>query len=73
MLRRTFFLPIPLLAALASVATADTVPAGFDLFRTDPSGTYIDFSLDPIPADFFGPGSDHSWEPSTSCRGTPST
>jgi hypothetical protein len=58
MLRRTFFLPIPLLAALASVATADTVPAGFDLFRTDPSGTYIDFSLDPIPADFFGPGSD---------------
>jgi len=38
-------------------ADPDTVSAGHDLLETA-GQTYIDFSVDPIPADFFGPGSD---------------
>ena len=39
-------------------ADPDTVTAGHDLLETDSSDTYIDFSANPLPADFFGPGSD---------------
>lgn len=40
-------------------ASADPGPilAGIDLLQTPP-GTFVDFSGSPIPADFFGPGSD---------------
>lgn len=35
-----------------------TIPAGFDLFETDPQQTHFDFSgPTAIPPDFFGPGS----------------
>jgi hypothetical protein len=42
-----------------SIAHALTILPGHDLFET-PEGpdTYMDFSTVPIPADFFGPGSD---------------
>jgi hypothetical protein len=39
-------------------ADPDTVTAGHDLLETDSSDTYMDFSANPLPADFFGPGSD---------------
>ena len=41
-------------------ANPDTVNAGYDLLETDGTGgvTLMDFSGTPIPADFFGPGSD---------------
>jgi len=39
-------------------ADPDVVQAGHDLLETDSSDTYIDFSVDPLPADLFGPGSD---------------
>jgi hypothetical protein len=39
-------------------ADPDVVQAGHDLLETDSSDTHIDFSADPLPADFFGPGSD---------------
>lgn len=42
-------------------ADPDTVQAGHDLLETDTSEdseTYIDFAQSPLPADFFGPGSD---------------
>lgn len=43
----------------SDVARADSVvQAGHDLLETDSSDTHIDFSVDPLPADFFGPGSD---------------
>lgn len=38
-------------------ADPDNVQAGHDLLETA-GETYIDFSGDPLPADFFGPGSD---------------
>lgn len=41
----------------ASPALASPVPAGNDYFETQP-GTFQDFSMTPIPADFFDPGSD---------------
>lgn len=48
-----------LLTALVPVhADANSVAAGLDLFRTDPTTTSQDFSGAPIPADFFDPGSD---------------
>lgn len=48
-----------LLAALVpTLATADNVLPGYDLFATDPTSTYQDFSGTPIPAGFFDPGSD---------------
>ncbi len=34
----------------------DVIP-GLDLLETDPANTFYDFSISPIPADFFGPGS----------------
>lgn len=46
------------LTSLAGTAAGITIEPGFDLFTTDPAYTYRDFSDDPIPADFFGPGSD---------------
>jgi hypothetical protein len=33
------------------------VPAGFDLFETDPAGTHFSFSSMPLPGGFFDPGS----------------
>jgi hypothetical protein len=52
--------PILVLAALACCAAgaafADTINPGNDFFETLP-GTSWDFSSQPIPADFFGPGS----------------
>jgi hypothetical protein len=48
-----------LTAAAASPAVAQQpVLAGHDLLTTDPTLTDFDFSLTPIPADFFVPGSD---------------
>ncbi len=55
------------IAALCLVATlwitdsisAQSIPPGVDCYVTPPSGnTYMDFYATPIPADFFGPGSD---------------
>jgi hypothetical protein len=43
---------------LVTSAVAQEVLAGYDLFETDPATTDFDFNLTPIPADFFGPGSD---------------
>lgn len=43
---------------LASAAVAQDVQPGSDLFHTDPATTFQNFSGSPIPADFFGPGSD---------------
>ncbi|MCK4413314.1 MAG: hypothetical protein KAY32_07215 [Candidatus Eisenbacteria sp.] len=39
-------------------AQAQDVLAGCDLYSTDGTTTYRDFTSQPIPADFFGPGSD---------------
>ncbi len=39
----------------ASAAETVTIPAGYDLFETDPQETHFDFQ---IPAGFFGPGSE---------------
>jgi hypothetical protein len=39
-------------------AVADGEQPGFNLFRTDPNSTQLNFSATPIPADFFDPGSD---------------
>lgn len=39
-------------------ASAAVVAAGDDVMSTPPGGASHDFSGDPIPADFFGPGSD---------------
>jgi hypothetical protein len=39
-------------------ADPETVTAGHDLLETDSSDTHIDFSANPLPPDFFGPGSD---------------
>jgi hypothetical protein len=39
-------------------ASPDAVQAGHDLLETDSSVTYMDLSGDPIPPDYFGPGSD---------------
>ncbi len=44
--------------ANTATASPDVVQAGHDLLETDSSVTYMDLSGDPIPADFFGPGSD---------------
>jgi hypothetical protein len=44
---------------LGGVSSAQDVNPGVDLFVTPPSsGSYINFSGSPIPADYFGPGSD---------------
>ena len=63
-------LPFLVLAALAAwllvpaggdeaQAVPSPVLAGYDLLETDGGGpTFMDFSTGPIPADFFGPGSD---------------
>lgn len=48
-----------LIAAVSSPTLAQQpIFAGLDLFQTDPAQTSFDFSSTPIPADFFGPGSD---------------
>ncbi len=46
------------LAAGVGEASGQDVLAGFDLYETIPGETHRAFSGDPIPADFFGPGSD---------------
>jgi hypothetical protein len=48
------------MAGGSDVARADseTVTAGHDLLETDSSDTHLDFSANPLPAHFFGPGSD---------------
>ena len=43
---------------LGNAALAQDVLPGYDLFETEPGATYMDFSSMPLPADFFGPGSD---------------
>ena len=59
-----YALSIFVLAWMVAPAAADDVLAGSDLFLTPagpgggPGLTYQDLSGDPIPADFFGPGSD---------------
>ncbi len=43
----------------SSTSTArDLVPAGYDLFETDPQATEFNFGAMPLPPDFFAPGSD---------------
>ena len=46
------------LATPATTALAQDIAPGFDLFTTDPVSTHRNFIDTPIPADFFGPGSD---------------
>lgn len=46
------------LAAIPGIARAEDVLAGMDLLRTDPATTWQDFAPNPLPAGFFGPGSD---------------
>lgn len=43
------------LVPTSAPANPDPIPAGFDLFETDPAATHFDVQ---IPADFFAPGSD---------------
>ncbi len=67
-LRGAFTLLIGILSAsIATQAKANDVPAGSDMFITPPGccapgcGTFVDLGdpdATPIPADFFGPGSD---------------
>lgn len=45
-----------LLAVLAVPASAQIIPAGTDFWRTA-TGSITDFSVNPLPADFFCPGS----------------
>jgi hypothetical protein len=49
---------LALLAAPLCAAHAQNVLPGFDLYITSASDTEFDFSTQPLPADFFGPGSD---------------
>ncbi len=48
---------LPLLAGRAAAEQQDIGP-GIDLWVTTPGTTTVDFSSDPIPADFFAPGSE---------------
>ena len=43
---------------LLSRAQAGRIPAGLHYFETIPPGTSFNFINDPIPRDFFAPGSD---------------
>jgi hypothetical protein len=45
-------------ALVVTPAAGQDVHAGMDLLDTEPTLTVFDFGLTPIPADFFGPGSD---------------
>jgi hypothetical protein len=47
-----------LAAIVVSPAAGQDIFAGFDLLETDSTLTEFDFAPQPIPADFFGPGSD---------------
>ena len=47
-----------MLALFPLPAVSQDVMPGFDLFMTDAGSTYRDFGSTPLPADFFGPGSD---------------
>ncbi len=61
------------LLLFGSMAQALTILPGTDLFETPESPyTYMDFGLVPIPADFFGPGSD-PFTGTVALRGVPST
>ena len=56
---RTGLASIAILAFLtAGSANANDIPPGDDVWQTPPGGAEHDFSADPIPADFFEPGSD---------------
>jgi len=46
-----------LLAALVAGPAAANIPAGVDLFVSQPGDSYQDFNPNPIPPGFFGPGS----------------
>ena len=46
-----------LVLVVSGGASATDVVAGSDLWTTPPGGAFHDFSTDPIPADFFYPGS----------------
>jgi len=49
----------PLLgASFAGPVSASTILAGYDLFTVEDGTAFIDFSADPLPTDFFAPGSD---------------
>lgn len=49
----------PCTLALVATGTAACAESGIDLWVTPQNfGTYFDFASNPIPADFFGPGSD---------------
>jgi hypothetical protein len=58
-----------LLAPASLFASTDVLP-GFDLFQTDPSSTFQDFIGEPLPSDFFGPGSD-PFDGGVPCHGVP--
>jgi hypothetical protein len=60
---------LAVLATPSLFASTDVLP-GFDLFQTDPSTTNQDFSGNPIPIDFFGPGSD-PFDGRVDCAGVP--
>jgi hypothetical protein len=45
------------IATTGRVRAADVTP-GYDYWVTEPGGTYLDFIGEPLPSDFFGPGSD---------------
>src|SRR5437899_3747495 len=50
------FLLVTLIVVMMSCAkkpTTTAIPAGFDLFRTDPETTFFNFAKMPIPAGFF--------------------
>lgn len=51
-------LAVGFLAAPVGEAGAQDVQPGFDLYITDQTNTEFDFDPQPVPADFFGPGSD---------------
>ena len=53
-----FVLPVLLLAALVAAPAAANINAGTDVFVTQPGYSYQDFTPNPIPPGFFGPGSD---------------
>ncbi len=49
---------LAILIALPTAGFGQDILAGHDLFETDPGTTWLGFSYQPIPADFFEPGSD---------------
>lgn len=54
---RTCLALVLTLLAIPAFATDPVIPSGIDTFHTDAATTFANFALDPIPADFFCPGS----------------